>query len=101
MALGARGRGDPIIRLGCLLGHLVPRIALLLMGLHLPVRLHYCFLLVPVFHLLDSFLPLKLPMDPAGPPPMISLLLLVGRCGAPGKAPEGEAALRVHRTGHR
>lgn len=71
------------------------------MSLHLPVRLHDGFLLVPVFQLLDSFLPLKLPMDRAGPPPMISLLLLVGRRGAPGKAPEGEAALRVHRTCHR
>ena len=38
-------------------------------------------------------------MDPAGPPPMINMLLLVS--GPPGKAPERVTALRLHRTGHR
>ena len=49
------------------------------MSLHLPLRLNDSFLFVPAGHVLDSFFPLKLPVDPAGPPPMIGLLLLVGR----------------------
>ena len=32
---------------------------------------------------------------------MIGLLLLGGGRGPPGEAPEGEPALRLHRTGHR
>jgi hypothetical protein len=51
--------------------------------------------------MLDGFFPLKPSMDPAGPPPMIGLLLLGGGRGPPGEAPEGKAALRLHGAGHR
>ena len=67
------------------------------MRLHLPVRLldgGLLGLLVPAAHLLDGLLPLKLPVDPTGPPPMIDILdVLIGVIrGPPSEAPEVEAA---------